>query len=126
MYLKAKVFRHIPMLFDAFATLFEGIALQRSVLVEEQLVVDVPSGEVLAQHLKHLRSLQIFEAKSSGMDENKQADTSQGGLRMKHIYLMLNSLQRYAFLRSPPNFRSIFFWMCKKSKPTLRRGACYR
>jgi hypothetical protein len=61
MYLNAKVFRHIPILFDAFATLVEGIALQRSVLEEEQLVVDVTSGEVLMQHLKHLQ-IEVFQA----------------------------------------------------------------
>ena len=55
MNLKAAILRIGPTVFYPLATLVEGIASQRSVLVEEQLVVDVPSGEVLAQHLKHLQ-----------------------------------------------------------------------
>ena len=61
MNLDAEVLRHVPMVFNALAALFEGIALQRSVLEEEQLVVDVPSGEVLVQHLKHLQ-IEVFQA----------------------------------------------------------------
>ena len=61
MYLEAEVIRHVPMVFNALAALFEGIALQRSVLEEEQLVVDVPFWKVLAQHLKQLQ-IEVFQA----------------------------------------------------------------
>ena len=61
MNLDAEVLRHVPMVFNALAALFEGIALQRSVLEEEQLVVDVPFWKVLAQHLKQLQ-IEVFQA----------------------------------------------------------------
>ena len=61
MYLEAAILRIRPTAFNPLATLVEGVTPQRSVLVEEQLVVDVPSGEVLAQHLKHLQ-IEVLQA----------------------------------------------------------------
>ena len=61
MYLEAEVLRIVPMVFNALAALFEVFSPQRSVLVEEQLVVDVPSGVVLMQHLKQLQ-IEVLQA----------------------------------------------------------------
>ena len=61
MNLEAAILRIGPTVFYPLATLVEGVTPQRSVLVEEQLVVDVPSGEVLAQHLKQLQ-IEVLQA----------------------------------------------------------------
>ena len=58
---EAEILRISPAVFNPLATLVEGVTPQRSVLVEEQLVVDVPSGEVLAQHLKHFQ-IEVLQA----------------------------------------------------------------
>ena len=52
---EAEILRIVPMVFDALAALSEVVTPQRSVLVEEQLVVDVTFGKVLVQQLKHLQ-----------------------------------------------------------------------
>ena len=61
MYLEAAILRIGPTVFYPLATLVEGVTPQRSVLVEEQLVVDVPSGVVLMQHLKQLQ-IEVLQA----------------------------------------------------------------
>ena len=70
MYVDAVVLRLVHTSFDKLATGAEGIAPQRRVIIEEDLVIDITSRKLSMQNLKHL-----------------QIEVAQ---RIKHLHLLAN------------------------------------